>query len=101
MLEGLHETHAPVDEQQQRVDVETLDQWLHTKRLRQDERTKLLARFAVGLRAFAAADYALAASVLDSAAEQASELGGSHAQNLLFVNIAEHCWEQAQMRRAA
>ena len=75
-------------------DIEALDQWLRVKRFCTDERTKLLAQLAVGLRAFAASDYALAASVLDSAVARISELGGSHAQNQLFADITRHCWNR-------
>ena len=82
-------------------DVEALDQWLRVKRHRRDEQTLLLAQLAVGLRAFAAADYELAASVLDTAAQRVSELGGSHAQNQLFVEIADYCWERARTKVAA
>ena len=78
-------------------DIETLDQWLRIKRFCKDARTKLLARLVVGLRAFAAADYMLAASVLDTVVARISELGCSHAQNLLFQQIAHHCWERSRL----
>jgi hypothetical protein len=60
-----------------------------------------LARLVTGLRAFAASDYALAASVLGGVAARISELGGSHAQNLLFGEIAAHCWQRTHCRIAA
>lgn len=82
-------------------DVETLNQWLRVKHSCKDDGTKLLARLVVGLRAFASADYDLAASVLDRVVARTSELGGSHAQNLLFKEILELCWEKAQGRLAA
>ena len=82
-------------------DVETLDEWLRIKRFCTDGTTKLLARLVVGLRAFAASDFELAASVLDGAVTRISELGGSHAQNLLFKEISDHCWEMTQTRAAA
>ena len=82
-------------------DIETLDEWLRRHRHHTDERTRLLADLVAGLRAFSAADYALAASALDTIHHRISELGGSHAQNLLFNEIAEHCWTQAQIRTAA
>jgi hypothetical protein len=50
----------------------------------------------VGLRAFAADDYELSAVVLAAAVTNVSELGGSHAQNLLFKDIADLSWEQSQ-----
>jgi hypothetical protein len=82
-------------------DVEALDQWLRIKRQCQDPHTELLARLVVGLRAFAACDYELGASVLDAVVLRVSDLGGSHAQNQLFAEIAELCWEKAQMKAAA
>jgi hypothetical protein len=82
-------------------DLETLDEWLRIKRHRNDERTKLLAQLVGGLRAFTASDYALAASVFDEVVPRISELGGSHAQNLLFKEIADHCWQQARIKTAA
>ena len=82
-------------------DIETLDQWLRIKRHFKDDRTRLLARLVAGLRAFAASSYAEAASVLDAVVPRISELGGSHAQNLLFGDIAAYCWEQAETRIAA
>ncbi len=82
-------------------DLETLDEWLRIKRHCKDERTQLLARLVVGLRAFAASDFAIAASVLDEVVARISELGGSHAQNLLFEEIAAYCWQLAEVRAAA
>jgi hypothetical protein len=82
-------------------DIETLDQWLRVKRFCRDERTKMLRQLVVGLRAFAATDYALAASVLDGVVAEIGKLGGSHAQNLLFEEIAAYCWNRAQHVAAA
>lgn len=84
-------------------DVGGLDQWLHERRPTEDPRAKLLAQMGVGLRAFAAQDYELAATVLTSAATHTSTLGGSHAQNRLFEDIAEAAWRRAraQTRTAA
>jgi hypothetical protein len=56
----------------------------------------------VGLRAFAADDYELASVVLATAAPKVSNLGGSHAQNLLFSEIADLSWARTQtMTRTA
>ena len=83
-------------------DVEGLDRWMHGRRATLDPRTKLLAQMGVGLRALAAEDYELSAAVLAAAVPRVSELGGSHAQNLLFNDIAELSWERAQtITRAA
>ena len=77
-------------------DVEGLDRWLHGRRITEDPRAKLLAQMGVGLRAFAADDYELASVVLATAAPKVSNLGGSHAQNLLFSEIADLCWARTQ-----
>jgi len=82
-------------------DVETLEQWLRIKRHGTDDRTRLLARLAVGLRALAASEYAQAAAVLDGEVARISELGGSHAQNLLFREIAAYCWRRSDIYVAA
>ena len=55
----------------------------------------------VGLRAFAADDYELSAVVLAAAVPRLSELGGSHAQNLLFQDIADLSWDWAHMTMRA
>jgi len=78
------------------ADVDGLDRWLHGRRATEDPRAKLLAQMGVGLRAFAAGDYELSALVLATAVPRVSELGGSHAQNLLFEDIAALSWTQAQ-----
>jgi len=77
-------------------DVEGLDRWLHGRRATEDPRAKLLAQMGVGLRAFAAGDDELSALVLATAVPRVSELGGSHAQNLLFEDIAALSWTRAQ-----
>lgn len=82
-------------------DVEGLDQWLRVRRRATDERTKLLAELVFGLRGFAASEYALAAAVLEPVVPRIAELGGSHAQNLLFVEVAELCRSYAGVRAAA
>ena len=82
-------------------DVEGLDRWLRGRRATKDPRAKLLAQMGVGLRALAAEDYELAAVVLAAAVPKVSELGGSHAQNLLFGEIADLNWERAQIATRA
>jgi hypothetical protein len=82
-------------------DIEALDQWLRIKRHRKDPETMLLSGLARGLRAFAAADYELAASALQAVVPRVSELGGSHAQNLLFKEIEDYCWREAAVEIAA
>ena len=78
-------------------DIEGLDRWLLGRPVTEDPRAKLLAQMGVGLRAFAADDYDLSAVVLAAAVPRLSELGGSHAQNLLFQEIAELSGDRAQM----
>ena len=78
-------------------DIEGLDRWLLGRPATEDPRAKLLAQMGVGLRAFAADDYDLSAVVLAAAVPRLSELGGSHAQNLLFQEIAELSGDRAQM----
>ncbi|KPK66332.1 MAG: hypothetical protein AMS21_02695 [Gemmatimonas sp. SG8_38_2] len=82
-------------------DVETLDHWLRIKRGARGERAKLLVRLVAGLRAFATNDQALAASILASCTPRIAELGGSQAQNRLFEEIADYCWQRATERAAA
>jgi len=77
-------------------DIEGLDRWLHGRRVAKDPRARLLAQMGEGLRAFAAGDYELSTVVLATAVPKLSELGGSHAQNLLFQDIAELSWDRAQ-----
>ncbi|MBW2629102.1 MAG: hypothetical protein JRE45_15975 [Deltaproteobacteria bacterium] len=83
-------------------DLDGLDRWLHGRRSTNDRKATLLAQMGIGLRAFAAGDYELASVVLAAAVPRVSELGGSHAQNLLFQDIADLSWTRAQtMTRAA
>ena len=83
-------------------DVDGLDRWVHGRRATEDPRAKVLVQMGVGLRAFTASDYELSSVVLAAAVPKVSELGGSHAQNLLFRDIADLSWTRAQtMTRAA
>ena len=83
------------------ADLDNLDRWLWSKHHDDCPRTKLVARLGIGLRALAAGDYELAASLLDTAAPRVSELGGSRAQNELFTEIAALSWALARSRAAA
>ena len=83
-------------------DIEALDRWLWARRSPEDRAAKVLTQMGVGLKAFAAEEYDLAAEVLTTAAPKVSLLGGSHAQNQLFQQIADRCWARAQtMTQAA
>ena len=75
--------------------IRSLDQWLGARPTTDDPKGMLLNRLGLGLRAFAADDEQLAAAVLSSAVPKVSELGGSHAQNLLFLEILQLSLEQA------
>lgn len=83
-------------------DVDGLDRWLNGRRATEDSHAKVLVQMGVGLRAFAAGDYELSSVVLAAAVPKVSALGGSHAQNLLFEDIADLSWTRAQtMTRTA
>jgi hypothetical protein len=82
-------------------DTESLDHWLRITRQRRHEATRLLGELGFGLRAFAAADYELAALSLQAAVPRVAELGGSRAQNLLFHDIEDYCWREAAVGIAA
>lgn len=76
-------------------EIERLDQWLRERPMSDHPEARLLTRLGIGLRAFAAADYALAAAVLTSALPKLSSLGGSGAQNKLFEEICELSWRRS------
>jgi hypothetical protein len=83
-------------------DLDGIDRWLRERPEIRSPQAKLLAQMGIGLRAFAAEDYELASVVLAAAVPQVSELGGSHAQNQLFREIADLSWTRAQtMTRTA
>lgn len=77
-------------------DLHGLDHWMNTRRTAPGPKSKVLTAMGVGLRAFAAGDYRLAGPVLAGAAPQVSLLGGSHAQNELFTQIAQLSWTRSQ-----
>jgi hypothetical protein len=77
-------------------DVEGLDRWLRPRRATDDPKAELLMQMGIGLRAMAEGDDELATVILTTAAPKVSRLGGSHAQNQLFEQIAAHCWEKTQ-----
>jgi hypothetical protein len=77
-------------------DVEGLDRWLRPRRATDDPKAELLVQMGIGLRAMAEGDDELATVILTPAAPKVSRLGGSHAQNQLFEQIAAHCWEKTQ-----
>jgi len=77
-------------------DIDGLDRWLHGRRPSLDPQVKLLTQMGAGLGAFAAEDYQLSAATLTTAAPRVALLGGSHAQNLLFEDVANLSRKRAQ-----
>jgi hypothetical protein len=83
-------------------DVDGLDCWLRARRSTEGLKTSILTEMGAGLRAVAAEDYELGAALLTATGPKVSLLGGSHAQNQLFQQIADHCWTRVQtMTQAA
>jgi hypothetical protein len=82
-------------------DVDGLGRWLRARRATDDPRAKLLTQMGLGLQAVAAGDDELAAVILSAAAPKVAMLGGSHAQNQLFEQIAERSWQRAQRMNLA
>ncbi len=77
-------------------DAHTLDRWIATgPHASSWHEGQLLVRLAVGLRAFTAANYRLAAAVFASSASKVWQLGRSHAQNELFAAISDRAWQLA------
>jgi hypothetical protein len=69
-------------------DLVNLDQWLQRQESRARSRSEaLVSRMAVALRAYAAGDFELAATVLTNVVPYIAEVGGSRAQNQLFTQL--------------
>lgn len=69
-------------------DVASLDRWLKRQApLARSRSEALVARMTVALRAYAAGDFELAATVLASVVPHIAEVGGSRAQNQLFTEL--------------
>jgi hypothetical protein len=78
-------------------DLVSLDQWLQRQvPVARSRGCALVARMAVALRAYAAEDFELAASVLASAVPYIAEVGGSRAQNQLFAQLAQAAHHRAR-----
>jgi hypothetical protein len=76
-------------------DVTSIDQWLQTRPADiPSRRERLVEQMAVALKAYAAGSYMHAASVLRNVVPQLSQVGGSHAQNQLFRQLENSCWNQ-------
>lgn len=71
-------------------DLASIDHWLHRTKFTSGSRAEaLVARVAIGLRAYVAGDYARCAAMLVSALPHLGEAGGSRAQNQLFGQLEE------------
>jgi len=69
-------------------DVESLERWLASRERRSLSLVdRLVTRMGEGMLAYAAGDYRLASSVLGKVVPRISTIGGSRAQNELFVQI--------------
>ncbi len=77
-------------------DLANIDQWLQTRPANvPTHRERLVEKMAVALRAYTAGSYRHAAIMLQRIVPQLSEVGGSRAQNLLFRQLQEWCWDKA------
>ncbi len=77
-------------------DLDNLDRWLTGRASSEpSRRRRLVARMAVGLRAYAAGDFQHAGWVLGDTVPHLAEVGGSRAQNEMFADIERAAWRQA------
>jgi len=77
-------------------DIESIDQWLQTRPVNiPSQRERLVQKMAVALSACAAGSYTYAASVMHNVVPQLSQVGGSRAQNQLFRQLEQWCWDKA------
>jgi len=73
----------------------SIDRWLNTRPANvPSRRERLVEKMAVALRAIAAGSYKDAVFLLQSVVPQLSQIGGSRAQNLLFRQFEEWCWDK-------
>jgi len=76
-------------------DLVSLDQWLENRPASLlSRRERLVEQMAVALRAHAAGSYKHAAIMLQRIVPQVSKVGGSRAQNQLFRQLEEWCWDK-------
>jgi len=76
-------------------DLASIDQWLETRPAGLlSRRERLVEKMAVALRAYAAGSYKHAAIVLQQVVPQLPKVGGSRAQNLLFRQLEDWCWDK-------
>jgi hypothetical protein len=70
-------------------DVDSLDAWIRQEEEAGPGAGSLVHQFAVALRSLASGDYTHAAVELDALVPYVSQIGGSHAQNELFVTLRD------------
>ena len=76
-------------------DLASIEQWLQRRPAHiPSRRERLVERMAVALRAYATREYQHAATLLRSVVPHLSQVGGSRAQNELFRQLEESCWNQ-------
>jgi len=77
-------------------DIENLDAWIRDQTTDDSSRDEtLVIRFASTLRAFAAGDFATAASALATLAPKVTRIGGSRAQNEIFFKMRDVARQRA------
>lgn len=77
-------------------DVESLDRWLATRGDRRSRIDRLVTQMGEGLQAYVFGDYLQAAEALSEVLPSIGEIGGSRAQNELFLDIANVCRRLAE-----
>lgn len=76
-------------------DASGIDQWLMSRPSEsRSPRERLVEQKALSLRAYAAGSYRQAAIMLQRIAPKLSQVGGSRAQNLLFAQLEQWCWDK-------
>jgi len=78
-------------------DLASIDRWLETRPVSVlSRRERLVEQMALALRAYVTGSYKYAAIVLQRVVPQLSKVGGSRAQNLLFGQLEEKCWDKVR-----
>jgi hypothetical protein len=76
-------------------DLASIDDWLKTRPANVlSRRERLVEQMALALQAYVTGSYKYAAYMLRSVVPQLSKVGGSRAQNLLFRQLEEWCWDK-------
>ncbi len=76
-------------------DVASIDEWLKSQPTRWlSRKERLVKQMALSLRAYAAGSYRRAAILMHRAVPKLSQVGGSRAQNLLFQQLEQWCWNK-------